>query len=60
VDLYITGDQIEIFLHAKDAKTNVIFAGHHATETIGLKALSKVVGKRLKVSTVFIDIPTGL
>jgi len=60
VDLYITGDSIEVYHTAKDAGLNVIFAGHHATETVGLKALQKVVEKRLRVKTVFIDLPTGL
>ena len=60
VDLYITGDAIEIFYTAKDAGMNVIFAGHHATETIGLRALQKVVDKKFNKSSVFIDLPTGL
>lgn len=60
VDLYLTGDAVEIYYTAKDAGMNVIFAGHHATETIGLKALAEVVRNRLKVETVFIDLPTGL
>lgn len=60
VDLYITGDSIEVYHTAKDAGLNVIFAGHHATETVGLLALKKVVAGRFKVETVFIDLPTGL
>jgi dinuclear metal center YbgI/SA1388 family protein len=60
VDLYLTGDAIEIMLHAKDGRFNTIFAGHHATETVGVKALLKVVEKRFKLQTEFIDIPTGL
>jgi len=60
VDLYITGDSIEVYHTAKDAGLNVIFAGHHATETVGLLALEKVVAKRFRVKTVFIDLPTGL
>jgi len=60
VDLYLTGDAVEIYYTAKDSGMNVIFAGHHATETLGLKALSKAVEKRFKVETVFIDLPTGL
>ncbi len=59
-DLYITGDTAEIYYTAKDSGMNVIFAGHHATETVGLKALSKVLEKRLKVDVLFIDLPTGL
>ena len=59
-DLYITGDTAEVYYTAKDSGINVIFAGHHATETVGLKALSKIVEKKLKIETVFIDLPTGL
>lgn len=59
-DLYLTGDTIEIYSTAKDATFNVIFAGHHATETLGVKALSKFVKQKFKVETVFVDIPTGL
>lgn len=60
VDLYITGDSIEVYHTAKDAGLNVIFAGHHATETVGLKALEKVVAGKFGVKTEFIDLPTGL
>jgi len=59
-DLYITGDTAEVYYTAKDSGINVIFAGHHASETVGLKALSKIVEKKLKIETVFIDLPTGL
>jgi len=60
VDLFLTGDAVEIYYTAKDSGMNVIFAGHHATETLGLVALSKVIEKRFKLDTVFIDLPTGL
>lgn len=60
LDLYLTGDINEVYHAVKDAGINVIFAGHHATETVGLKALSKVINKKFKVETVFIELPTGL
>ena len=60
VDLYITGDAIEAYYSAKDSKMNVIFAGHHTTETVGLKALSEVVKRKFKIDCMFIDLPTGL
>jgi len=60
VDLYITGDAVEIYHTAKDAGMNVIFAGHHATETLGLHALSKVLQKKFGIDTTYIDLPTGL
>lgn len=59
-DLFLTGDAVEIYYTAKDSGMNVIFAGHHATETLGLKALSKVIKKKFRVETLFIDLPTGL
>lgn len=60
VDLYITGDAIEAYYSAKDSKMNVIFAGHHATETLGLKALAEVVKGKFRIQCMFIDLPTGL
>jgi dinuclear metal center YbgI/SA1388 family protein len=60
VDLYITGDQVAVLNVTKDAGFNVIFAGHYATETVGVKALSEVVKKEFNLKTQFIDLPTGL
>ncbi len=58
--MLITGDAVEVYYSAKDAGINIIFAGHHATETIGLVALSKVVSNKFHIETKFIDLPTGL
>ena len=60
VDLYITGDSVEIYHLAKDAGISVIFAGHYATETVGVKALAKQIESKFDVATQFVDIPTGL
>lgn len=60
VDLYVSGDSIDIYSTAKDAKMNVIFLGHYASETIGMEALAKVIAKKFGAKTVFIDMPTGL
>lgn len=59
-DLYITGDTAEIYYTAKDAGMNVIFAGHHTTETIGLQALKKVISDKFNLECIFVDMPTGL
>ncbi|NIP37968.1 MAG: Nif3-like dinuclear metal center hexameric protein [Candidatus Dadabacteria bacterium] len=59
-DLLITGDAVEVYYSAKDAGINIIFAGHHATETIGLASLAKVVNNKFHIETKFIDLPTGL
>jgi dinuclear metal center YbgI/SA1388 family protein len=60
VDLFITGDAADVREVVKDAKINVIFAGHYATETTGIKALLKVVKDEFDVETFFVDVPTHL
>lgn len=60
VDAYITGDATEFYHQAHDVGLNVIFAGHHATEIVGVRALSRVVSQELAVEAVFVDVPTGL
>lgn len=58
VDVYLTGDSCYIEPTARDAKANVIFAGHYATETVGLKALAKKIENNFKVQTIFLDVPS--
>ncbi len=60
VDLFVTGDRFDAYHLSKDYGINVVFAGHYATETTGIKALSRVVEERLGVKVVFVDNPTGL
>ena len=61
VDLFITGEsKLTAFDLAKELGVNVIFGGHYATETFGLKALMETVTKDLGLETLFIDIPTEL
>ena len=60
VDLYITGDTSEVYNMAKDAKMNVIFGGHYATETLGVNALAEIIEKKFNLETIFIDVPSGL
>ncbi len=60
VDLYLTGDTSDVYQIAHDAGINVIFAGHYATETVGLKALAQVLENKFKIKTIFLDLPTGL
>ena len=58
--MLITGEaEHEAYHVAKEGKINVIFAGHYATETLGVKALMGVVEK-LGVDVEFVDVPTGL
>ncbi len=60
VDLFITGDAADVTEVVKDAKMNVIFAGHYATEITGVKALLKIIKEEFNVEALFIDVPTNL
>ena len=61
IDCMITGElSHEYYLIAKDANVSVIQIGHYASETIGLKVLMKLIKQKFNISTVFLDIPTGL
>ncbi|NPV52843.1 MAG: Nif3-like dinuclear metal center hexameric protein [Firmicutes bacterium] len=61
IDVYITGETSHEWSgYAEDAGMNVIFAGHWATETLGVKALGRHISQKLGLETVFIPHPTGL
>jgi dinuclear metal center YbgI/SA1388 family protein len=61
VDTFITGEGPHwTYALAEELGLNVIYAGHYATETFGVKALAANLSKRFKVPSVFIDHPTGL
>jgi dinuclear metal center YbgI/SA1388 family protein len=61
VDAFLTGETSHIAWHAaRELALNVIFAGHYATETVGLQALGDHLAEELGVETVFLDAPTGL
>ena len=59
IDCFITGEPSHANHHlALEGKINVLYLGHYQTETVGVKALGKVLEKKYKVETVFIDEPT--
>jgi dinuclear metal center YbgI/SA1388 family protein len=61
LDTYITGEgQHWTFFDAEELGINVFFAGHYATETVGVKALAEHVSKRFALPWAFLDHPTGL
>jgi dinuclear metal center YbgI/SA1388 family protein len=60
-DLFFTGETNHTYAHAAEEHAlNVVYAGHYATETVGLKALAAHLGRTFKVETAFIDLPTGM
>lgn len=60
-DTYITGETSHSAYHdAAEHRINVFFAGHYATETLGVKALASHLRQALGLSGEFLDRPTGL
>jgi putative NIF3 family GTP cyclohydrolase 1 type 2 len=60
LDVYLTGELSHIAFHqAQEWGLNVVFGGHYATETAGLKALADHINAHLDLETTFIDLPTG-
>jgi len=61
VDTFITGEGPHwSYTAAEELGLNVIYAGHYATETFGVRALAEHIAKKFKVPWEFIDHPTGL
>ena len=60
VDVYLTGEVSHNVYHdAQELGLNVVYGGHYATETAGLKALAEHLSERFDLETVFLDLPTG-
>lgn len=60
-DTFVTGETEHTFYHdAKDYGINILYGGHYATETVGLKALARHLEDRFDLETTFLDIPTGM
>ncbi len=61
VDTFITGEgPHHTFALAEEAGINVLYAGHYATETFGVKALADHLANKYRLSWQFLDHPTGL
>jgi putative NIF3 family GTP cyclohydrolase 1 type 2 len=61
LDTFITGEGAHhTHFDAEEWGVNVIYAGHYATETVGIKALAAHVEEKFGLPWEFIDHPTGL
>ncbi len=61
VDTFITGEGRHwTYALAEELGINVLYGGHYATETFGVKALAAELSKKFRVPWLFIDHPTGL
>jgi dinuclear metal center YbgI/SA1388 family protein len=60
-DTLLTGEgPHHSYFDAEEMGLNVIYAGHYATETVGVKALAEHLSRRFRVPWEFLDHPTGL
>lgn len=47
-------------VEARELGIVVLYAGHYATETLGVRALGDLLAQRFQITATFIDAPTGL
>ena len=56
VDADLTGEpSLQGYNLAENLSQNVVFAGHYATETFGVRALATLIEQRLKIPSDFVD-----
>ncbi len=61
LDTFITGEGAHhTYFDAMEWRVNVLFAGHYATETLGVQALASHLAERFGLEWEFHDHPTGL
>lgn len=61
VDTFITGEGPHwTYALAEELGVNVLYGGHYATETFGVKALAEELSRKFGVPWTFLDHPTGL
>ncbi len=61
IDTFVTGEGPQhTFSLAEELRVNLIYAGHYATETFGVRALAKKVSRKFGLPFEFLDHPSGL
>jgi dinuclear metal center YbgI/SA1388 family protein len=61
LDLFISGEPKQEAYHlCRELELNAIFAGHYATETVGVKAVAQQLETVYKLQTFFVHEPTGI
>jgi dinuclear metal center YbgI/SA1388 family protein len=61
VDTFITGEGPHwTYSQAEELDINVLYGGHYATETFGVKALAAHLSRKFRLPWEFLDHPTGL
>jgi dinuclear metal center YbgI/SA1388 family protein len=60
-DTYLTGETSHAnYWAASDYGVNVIYAGHYATETVGVQALGQHLANQFDIEVKFFDFPTNM
>jgi dinuclear metal center YbgI/SA1388 family protein len=61
VDTFVTGEGPHwTYALAEELGINVLYGGHYATETFGVKALAAELSRKFRLPWTFLDHPTGL
>lgn len=61
VNTFLTGEgPHHSYFYAEELGFNLIYAGHYATETVGVQALATHLERQFHLETLFLDHPTGL
>jgi dinuclear metal center YbgI/SA1388 family protein len=61
VDTFVTGEgRHHTYALAEELGVNLLYGGHYATETFGVKALAEHLSRKFKAPWAFLDHPTGL
>jgi dinuclear metal center YbgI/SA1388 family protein len=61
VDTFIVGEGVHhTAVYAIEHDLVIIYGGHYATETLGVRAVAECLADRFDVSSTFVDVPTGL
>jgi putative NIF3 family GTP cyclohydrolase 1 type 2 len=61
IDTFITGEGSHwTYALAEELGVNVLYGGHYATETFGVKGLAEALSRKFRLPWKFIDYPTGL
>jgi dinuclear metal center YbgI/SA1388 family protein len=61
IDTFLTGEgPHHTYLQAEELGVNLIYAGHYATETVGVQALATHLSEHFSLPWQFLDHPTGM
>jgi putative NIF3 family GTP cyclohydrolase 1 type 2 len=61
IDTFVSGEgPHHTFVLAEELRMNLIYGGHYATETFGVRALAEQVSAQFALPWLFLDHPSGL